>query len=272
MRKLIFILFTLIVLTQQSYAQISAPGLGDIGAASWFALGLRQDLDSLGHKESMTYIGIGRSSQPNNYRLFSRQNLFVVNEEFHHKFARNWQYSVALSYRRQNMYSKQAPYQKITPKIKQEIRAYGRFAYVYALPKVKFALTFREEFRSFFNPDFSTYYKNIQLRTRIRAQVKVNLDQKKIHRVALSVEPLFKTQHNLKTRKWSKFDYSDIRFALYYSYSPKKIPFVFDVGYMNYLTGKTKPTTMHYLGVDVVWTNPFGKPHKSNAEPIEYLE
>lgn len=272
MNKSKIALFLVCMVSGYVNSQITSPGIGRNNAAAWFAAGVRQDLDSTGHKELMTYVGFGRSTQPNSYNLVQRPAIFVVNEEFHHRFARHWQYGIGLSYRRQNLYEKSAPYSRLNPSIMQEIRFYGRISYVYELPRTKFTFTLREEMRNFFEPDFSTVNKNIQLRTRVRAQVKFNLDRRRVHRIELSAEPLFASQHKLSNRAWSNMDYTETRFTCYYSYAPRKIPFVFDIGYMNYLVGKTKAASTHYIGIDVVWNNPFGKPHKSKAKPVEYLE
>jgi hypothetical protein len=252
------------------FGQISSPGIGKTNIASWYAFGLRQDLDSSGHKESMTYVGFGRSSSPDNFQLFSKPTIFVINEEFHHRIHKNWLYSVGLSYRRQNQYEKEDPYLARTPAIKQEFRLYGRFAYLLEYRRIKFTTTLREDVRTFFTPNFDALNDNLQLRTRIRTQLKINLNKRKTHRLSFSAEAFFATQHTIDAQQnWSPFSYTETRFNLYYSYSPKKIPFVFDFGYMNYLSGKNKPSSTHYFGVDIVWNNPFGK---INSKPVEYLE
>jgi len=262
--------FIILITTTSLFGQISSPGVSGAKLASWYAFGLRQDLDSSGHKESMTYVGFGRSSSPDNYQLFSKPSIFVINEEFHHRFDKHWLYSVGLSYRRQNQYEKEDPYLARTPAIKQEFRLYGRMSYLLEYRRIKFVTTFREEVRTFFSPNFDALNENLQLRTRVRTQLKVNLNRRKTHRLSFSAEAFFATQHSILAKQnWSPFNYTETRFSLYYSYSPKKIPLVFDIGYMNYLSGKNKPSSTHYFGVDIVWNNPFGK---INSKPVEYLE
>jgi hypothetical protein len=272
MQKILVFISFLSYYSSPIFGQITSPGIGKNHLASWLAVGIRQDLDSTGRKESMTYVGFGRSSHPNNYNLFQRPSIFVLNEEFHHRFARNWQYGIALSYRRQNEYNQDSPFTPLHPRVIQEFRFYARASYVYELPRMKFAFTAREELRNFFSPTFRAMDQNIELRTRIRAQVKVNLDRRKVHKIEFSIEPLFRTQHRLSTTNWSNFAYTETRFTLFYTLAPKKIPFVFDFGYMNYLVGNAKPSSTHYIGFDIVWNNPFGKPHKNHSRPIEYLE
>ena len=56
-------------------------------------------------KESMTYIGIGRKSNPEgNSNPFHKQAILVINQEFYNNYVENWQYSYAISYRYQNNY------------------------------------------------------------------------------------------------------------------------------------------------------------------------
>src|SRR5689334_13059308 len=80
-------------------AQISPPGMGETNTASWFAFGVRQSLDSSEKIQSFTYIGLGRISGPTSYNPLKYQEIFVINQEFYHRFHKHWHYSLALSYR-----------------------------------------------------------------------------------------------------------------------------------------------------------------------------
>lgn len=250
------------------HSQISSPSIGETNLAAWFALGIRQDLDTIDKKESMTYVGFGRSSQPDNYRILQRPTVFVVNQEYYQKFGKSWQYSVALSYYRDKQYKKEFPFQLSSPSVQQEIRAYGRIGYFLNFSVFKLTLSFREEFRNFFNQKFGAMNKNLELRSRLRLQLRYKIDPKKIHQIELGLEALGRTQHYLSTNKWKPFEYSETDLYLYYSYSPTKIPFTFDFGYMNYISPKFRST--QYFGFDIVWNNPFGEPHRKNIRPTEF--
>jgi len=255
------ILFALLFVAcvTNAYSQISPPGLGKAHAADWFALGLRQELDTIDGKgwQSMTYIGLGRKSNPNNFDPFYKAAILVFNQEFYHQFHNNWQYSMALSYRRQNEYSEKQPYENKTPAIKQEFRLYGRFSYTYKTPHIKFVPTLRQEIRKFYTPDFKNPSENFQFRSRIRLQLTINLNRKKTHRLITSSEQLFSISNKIAPNSWTDFNYRESRFLLYYSYSPKTLPFIISVGYMNNLVGQKNPYTVHCLAFDITIANPF---------------
>lgn len=272
--QLIFI-GTILFQVSQSFSQISPPGLGKANSASWFAIGIRQELDTVEGKgwQSMTYAGMGRKSNPDNLNLLQKPSIFVVNQEFYHQFHKNWQYSMALSYRKQQEYDdNHAPYSLESPKFKQEFRTYGRISYNYKLNRIKLVPTFRLEFRKFYTPDFHDFSENFQFRSRLRLQLKVNLDQHKIHRLILSSEQLFSISKKLGANNWTDFNYRESRFSLYYSLSPLKIPLIFNLGYMMNLVGNTKPYVVHYLAFDVIIENPFKLIHREKEKIQENYE
>ncbi len=242
-----------------SFSQISSPGLGKANTASWFAFGIRQELDTIQGKgwQSMSYIGLGRKSNPDNYDPFFKQAIFAVNQEFYHQFHSDWQYSFALSYRRQDEYLDNPPYEHDTPKLKQEFRLYSRFSYIFKTSNIKLIPTFRQEFRKFYAPDFQNVSEDFQLRSRFRLQLAVNLDARKTHKLIASSEQLFSISKETDSNTWTDFSYRESRFSLYYSLSPKTIPFVFSLGYMNNLVGVKDSYNVHYLAFDIVIENPF---------------
>lgn len=237
-------------------AQISPPGLGRAHAADWFALGLRQDLDTVKAWQSMSYVGLGRKSRPNTYNPLARPAILILNQEFYHQFHSCWQYSVAVSYRRQNEYLPEAPYARADPSFKQELRTYGRLSYIYKSARLKLVPTFRQEIRTFYGPDFTTWKEQFQFRTRFRLQITLNLDPRKTHRFIASGEPLFSISKS-NAGLWSDFNYRESRVSAYYSFSPPRSRWIFNIGYMNNLVGKHQPYDVHYLALDVVLENPF---------------
>lgn len=243
-----------------SYAQLSPPGLGRAKTASWFAFGIKQSLDSLEQKVSTTYVGLGMKSDPDHTNPFTNMAILVLNEEISNRFHKNWEYSYALSYRRSNRYDSSAPYEELNPGIEQEFRAYGRFSYLTGNDHIKWKVTIRQEFRKFFNPDFSKTDENFQLRTRLKTQLNFDLGTQKVHHIIGSAEALFAiSNENYPKSNYSNFDYKEARLGLYYSITPKDIPFAFDLGYMHNIIGKSDVVDVNYLAIDVVWKNPFGK-------------
>lgn len=258
--KLLLAALIFVVTIGNSYAQLSPPGLGEANNASWFAFGVRQSLDSLKQKESSTYVGIGLKSSPDENNPFSKMAILVINEEISNRYEKNWEYSYALSYRRSNNYDSASPYETLNPAIEQEFRVYGRYSYIMEGNGLKWKNTIRQEFRKFFNPDFSTAGESFQLRTRLKIQLSLNLGTSKTHHIIGGAEMLFAiSKENEPEKQWSKFDYKESRLTLYYSLNPHEIPFIFDVGYMYNLIGKGSDISdVNYLAVDIIWKNPFG--------------
>ncbi|KMQ58492.1 hypothetical protein ACM46_22605 [Chryseobacterium angstadtii] len=250
---------SLLGLYSSLYAQISPPGLGEANTASWLAFGVKRKLDSLGKKQTLSYIALGRKSSPDDYNLVSKQAIIVLNHEMYHSFAPNQQYSYAVSYRRQPKYESSAPYEKEA--IEQEVRVYGRYAYTFALGKRwKLKNTIRQEFRKFFDSDFHQTEENFQLRTRIKSQLTYNVSPKNNHKLALSAESLFSTSYlHDSEQKWTPFGYKEVRIAAYYMFSIPHSPFTVDIGYVDDLIRGSKSIRkggVHYLAADLIWNLP----------------
>ncbi|WET67394.1 MULTISPECIES: DUF2490 domain-containing protein [Sphingobacterium] len=261
--KLFPIMLLLGIHVNTAYAQVSPPGLGKARTASWSVLGLRRKLDSAGTKEALTYIGLGTKSTPDDSNPFHKQAIWVLNHEVYHKFAKNQQYSYALSYRRQNVYDEAAPYHN--EGVEQEFRLYGRYAYTFTLnDRLKWKNTLRQEFRKFFTADFQKAEENFQFRTRLKSQLNFKISAKNKQELALSAEGLFaisKLYEPVST--WSSFAYKETRLGFYYMTDIPKTPLRLDLGYMNDLIkGYDKVDFgVHYLAVDLIWNLPYSKKH-----------
>lgn len=258
-RDRLFVALMLFFLPSTTFGQISAPGLGRAKIASWFAMGVRQDLDTIENSgwQSMSYIGMGWKSNPDNYDPFSKPAELVFNQEFNNHYRDHWQYSFAMSYRRKEKYADDKPYEHENPKRVQEFRIYSRFSYLINTPYIKFSPTIRQEYRKFWTPDFKNATEDFQLRTRLKLQLTLNLNAQKIHRIIVSSEQLFSISKLAKINAWSDFNYRDSRFSLNYSLSPEELPFTFNVGYMNNLVGVKTPFDTHYLACSLILKNPF---------------
>ncbi|PIB35858.1 hypothetical protein BFP72_10860 [Reichenbachiella sp. 5M10] len=256
----VLLLLLSLSLCNHSYGQLSPPGMGVVHTAEWFALGLQQKLDAAGRIKSMTYLGMGRTSNPDNYNPSQRPSIWVLNQEVSHRYSKHWQYSLALSYRRQHRYALLPPFESETPDFKQELRFYGRYSYILENTRLKFASTLRQELRLFYTPEFHAWESNLQFRTRLKAKLTVNLDQHKTHQVLSSLEMLLSMSHSQTNQEeWDTFDYKESRFCFYYAYSPQRTPVTVHIGYMNDFIGKKVFTNAHYLALDLIVKNPFGK-------------
>lgn len=253
-------------------AQISPPGLGDAKTAFWSAFGVKRQLDSLGKKQSMSYIAIGRKSSPDHENLFSKQAIFVLNHEVYNSFAPHQQYSYAISYRRQPQYESEAPYDK--ENTEQEFRVYGRYAYTFDLgKKLKLKNTVRQEFRKFFDADFHKVEEDFQLRTRLKSQLTYNLSPKNNQKLALSAEALFSISHlNEHDQHWNSFGYRELRLAAYYMFNIPHSPFTVDIGYMNDLIRGSRSIHhggVHYLAADLVWNIHYKKKETTDQDHLD---
>ncbi len=262
MKKILAVIFLLGCIGTTIKAQISPPGLGDANNAFWGAFGVKRQLDSLGKKQALSYVAIGRKSSPDNHSLFSKQAIIVLNHEIYHSFAPHQQYSYALSYRRQPHYESNAPYEK--ENTEQEFRIYGRYAYTFDLGKKwKLKNTVRQEFRKFFDTDFHKAEEDFQLRTRIKSQLTYNLSSKNNQKLALSAEALFSISHlNEPDSEWNSFGYREMRIAAYYMFTIPDSPFTVDIGYMDDLIRDSRSIHhggVHYLAADLIWNIPYRK-------------
>ncbi len=242
-------------------AQISPPGLGLANSADWFAVGLRQDLGRGKRSwQSMSYLGLGRKSNPDNHDPMYKPAIRVINQEFFRRPVPAWQYSAAASYREQDEYLNLPPYLHSNPKFTRELRAYGRVSYMREGTRFKFSPTFRQEARFFLRNTEQIAEESLQLRSRIKLQLTVNLDAGQVHRLILGSEQLFSAGRKNMLPHWTSFTYHESRFSAYYSFSPEGIPCTLDIGYMNNLIGGKNLRDVHYLGLDIVVKNLF-KPH-----------
>lgn len=237
-------------------AQLSPPGLGTTQSAFWSALGVSEKLDS--KNTSVTYLGLGRISDPEgDADPFKKPSILVLNEEIFHKLNNHLQYSYAVSYRRQDQYESQVPYDLETMAIQQEFRLYARLSYTAMLGDAKWKTTYRQEVRKFFTPDFENVEDDLQLRSRFKTQVSLPLDMDHENSLLGSAEALFSISHDA-AQGWGGYEYKESRFCFYYSYAPDNLPVTFDIGYMNDLVGHGHhKKDANYLALDIILENPF---------------
>lgn len=237
-----------------AHAQLSPPGLGETHSAYWSAAGIRQKLNE--KNTSVTYVGTGHISGPHDENPLDKPSIFVVNEEIYHKINPAWQYSYALSYRRQHHYSHLVT-NPDDAEIHQEYRAYARLSHSTVFGDFKWKNTLRQEVRKFFNPEFGDISNSLQLRTRLKTQITAGLDATKTNSISATAEALFSIAHDA-TANWGDYEYKESRFCLYYTYKPKDMPVTFDLGYMNDLAGKGHEVIdANYIAFDIILENPF---------------
>lgn len=252
-----FNIIIILLLSTFLEAQVSPPGLGDTNSASWYAMGLRQDLNEDKTFESMTYIGVGLKSDEDNYNLISKPAIVVLNQEFYNELDKNWKVSYAISYRKQMDYSMDVVNMSENIATQQELRLYARMAYSTKIGKVKLTQTARQEVRKFMDQDWKNTDEPLQLRSRLKSQASISLDENDKHSLTAGAEVLFSTSKDNITKEWSDFKYKEARFTMFYTYRPQETPIAISVGYMNNLIEKNSTHSAHYASVDITWENPF---------------
>lgn len=242
-----------------SAAQITPPGMGAADAAAWSALGLRESLDAEHRRAYLGYVGVGATHAAPEHDSFVTPSILVLNHELSDHFRPHWLASLGLSYRRQNAYEQHEPGVSEQKRL-QELRLYGRYALVLDGARWKLQTTFRPELRGFVRPDFGPIAEPLQLRFRLKAQLRHTLTGS--HALVGSAEVLASTSRaRSREARWGELAYRESRFALFYSFQPRDHLTV-DVGYMNDLLGQGRARVdVHYLAVDLVWVDLFRHAH-----------
>lgn len=247
-------LFLLVVVCgfHAGFGQVSPPGLGIAHTAEWFALGVKTPLNTSGSWQSLSYLGLGRKSNPDEYDPVRKSAITVLNQEFYHQLKNRFQYSFALSYRRQDAYAAEPPFKHEEPAIEQEFRLYGRLYYTIPLHAYRLAFVYRQELRKFFTPDFSPAEESFQFRSRFRVQLSRSLDDAANHKLIAGAEMLLANSRETAAKKWSGLAYTEARFTFYYSVKVKNSPLQVDIGYMNNLIGTIQLHDVHYIAADLI--------------------
>ena len=228
--------------------------MGNINTASWFAIGVKQNLNEQKTISSITFLGFGETSNPDDYNPVDRAAIYVINQEFTNRFATHWEYAGALSYRWQNSYKTKAPFEIDASNNQQEIRTYAKLSYLNNLGSIDYSVTLRPEFRLFYNPDFNSPEKKAQFRTRLKGKMAFNLNVVKTRKIIASAEMLLAVS---ETENWDTYQFNESRFCLYYSVKIPKQKMTLNLGYMNDLVLKSSVHDANYIAVDIKFTDLF---------------
>lgn len=251
MRKIF--LFSLLLYSFHGFTQVSPPGLTNKGGASWYALGINQELNKKGNRIS-GYVGLGRAGTSQQNNPFQDHVLFVVNTAYKKNFKTNFHIGPSLSYRHQEIYESNMINEK------QELRIGLEIGKRWAFNRLQLRSQFKQEYRKFYDASFRNWNESIQFRSRIKLSLNYQLAKNKKHHISTHIETLFSTTEHLNPSVyWDKFNYSDSRLSFFYSYSIPKPKLKMSVGYMLNLIGKNNVNCANYISMDLIWTNPFSK-------------
>lgn len=240
------------------FGQLTPPGLGSNSKMNlWFAVGLEQQLDSAGRFRSMTYMGIAGQSTVDNSNVFDRLGILVVNEEVKFAFKPTWSVSLAASYRHQNEYEKVSPYLAAEDKFKQEFRLYSRITKSWKKKWIP-SVTFRQEYRRFYNPEFREWKVSTAFRSRLKFQSQFALSRNERLELIAGCEFLFSTEFEEETQQWEHFEYGETRLSAVFTYKSKDEKWTYGIGYMDDLLHvDAGEKSVNYITLSIVATDLF---------------
>jgi hypothetical protein len=242
------------VLTISVRAQISPPGLDDTKIAFWSALAVSQKLS---HKCNLTfYVGQSRKSDPDNYALLKKQAIYVINQETLFNLGTKYALAVCASYRIQNRYNAEEPYEPTDPAAKNEERYYLRFYAYRNTGKTKWTFSFRPEMRLYYETHHKVWQPtDEELRFRVKGQASFTIGESK--KLIVANEVLSTTDHerNATEAHWGSFHFTEDRLSTYYRVTFDHL--ITDFGLMHQIT--FDGDYIVHLAVDFILTNPFSK-------------
>lgn len=249
--------------TSTLFAQLSPPGLDGTQAVAWGAVGFNQQLNK--KITLIAYGGLGRMSDPDSWALAHKPGIGVYNQEFQYKFNSHWQLSLAQSFRAQNLYSEEAPYEPEDPAHRYELRYYARLYHKRTLGKLAATYSFRPEVRTFYSPSWKASSRPLELRFRLKGQLSLPLDTDKTNFLIganelLSAVDEYQSKVPLEHRHtWSSYHFTEDRLTLYFRHVFRKSDVTFDVGVMEQFKSGNFAKPVSYLAFDVLFQNPFSR-------------
>lgn len=252
------------------YAQVSPPGIDGARVVGWGAIGVSQQLSP--HINLTVYAGGSRQSDPDNTHLLQKAAIFVVNQETMYTFSKAWQLALGTSFRRQDVYTEDEPYNLQHPGIRDELRYYLRLFHKASYRRLAFVYSFRPEYRTFYTNDWDTWKTPLELRFRLKGQVNIPLNESKSNQVIIADEVLTAIDHykqpDEEGNRWSSYHFTEDRFTNYFRHTFQKPSMVVDLGVMHQFWKEKEGHGMHYtayLSFDILFQNPFGHMgHKSS--------
>lgn len=256
-----------LVLSISTFAQITPPGLDGTKIVAWSAIGFTQTLNP---KWTMTtYLGGARMSDPDSWSPVQKQSIGVFDQSFQYKFNSTWQASLAASFRLQNKYEEEAPYEPKNPSYRYELRYYGRIYYKQQLGHFAMTYSFRPELRTFYSPNWTPPAMPVELRFRLKAQTSLPINKSKTNFIVSGNELLTAvdeytiastTDHR---HDWSSYHFTEDRFSLFFRHVFVKPDVILDLGVMEQFKAGGHFDPVSYLSFDLLFQNPFTR-HKEN--------
>lgn len=273
-------LFLMIILGNNlAVGQIGAEAQG--GQASlWTAIGIDQRI--AGKWLSVTDLGFGRHSDPDNFLLLKRQGLNVFTQDFVYKANSHWHFTVSSGYWRRNAYDDVSPFDsRATPyQFRNEIRPFQKIYYLHAIGIIRLQHVLRTDYRFYYNQDFSDVWTTpFEFRARYLQAWKFPLDKKRRNwfiasdEVLSAIDQYSGTMTKIQNAKWSPYQITENRFSVYYrrSFIEKRIDIDFGImhQYWREKPGLNTFNISYNLMFDIIIKDPFGKRKTESGEVEE---
>jgi len=259
--------FFLLLFKYKSFSQIGAEAQG--GKASlWLALGIDQKISK--RWLSVTDIGYGRHSDPNNNALVKRQGLNVLTQDFIYKANTHWHFAFSIGYWRRDFYDDNIPYnsRNYPQQFRNEIRPFQKAYYSHSLKNIIITHVFRTDYRFYYDQNFTDKWPTpFEFRARYLQVWKISLTKDKknfiipMDEILTAVDKYSATIALQKKSKWSPYQFIENRFSLYYRRSLLNQKIDIDLGVM-YQYWRDKPGVLTFntsfnLMIDIIIKEPF---------------
>lgn len=254
---------------RQAAAQIGAEAQGG-KLTLWTALGIDYKLSP--HWTSMTDLGYGCHSDPDNTQLFKRQGLNVLTQDFIYHINDHWRVAVSGGYWRRNAYQDAAPYnsRNFPYEFRNELRPYQRLYYKLNIGQVKITNTFRIDERFYFTQDFHDPWTTpFEFRARYMLDGRRPFTKDKQNWVIVNDEVLTAIDQR-SSGTWSEYQFTENRFSLYYRHTFTKQRVDIDLGLMHQYwrerPGASNFNISYNIMFDIILHDPFRKQTEEAAQ------
>jgi hypothetical protein len=268
------LLFALVLAAINSYAQIGAEAQGG-QFTMWTALGIDQEISK--KWLSVTDLGFGRHSDPNNLQVLKRQGLNVVTQDFVYKPNPHWGFAFSFGYWRRNAYEDNTPYDErpVPYSFRNELRPFQRINYYHTIKNINVSHSIRADYRFYYDQNFSDVWTTpFEFRARYMQTWKFPLS--KDHKnwfitndeVLSAIDRYSGVTALVKNANWSPYQITENRLSVYYrrSFVEKRIDI--DIGLMHQYwrdkPGVNNFSVSYNLMFDIIIRDPFSRTKPEN--------
>lgn len=243
-------------------AQIGAEAQGG-RLTLWTALGIDYKLSS--RWASITDLGYGCHSDPDNIQLFKRQGLNVLTQDFTYNINSHWRVAISAGYWRRLAYLDDAPYnaRDYPYQFRNELRPYQRLYYRLNIGQVKLTNTFRIDERFYFTQNFQDSWTTpFEFRARYMLDARRSFTKNKKNWLIVNDEVLTAIDKR-DNDTWSAYQLTENRLSLYYRHTFTQQRIDIDLGLMHQYwrerPGAANFNTSYNIMFDIILHDPFRK-------------